>query len=139
MLIQLAQTPVELTSCFTVIQQLRPHLTLENFLDQVGRQQEQGYQIAYLHTDHQVRSVAGFRILEVLWQGRYLYVDDLVTEAASRSRGFGDALFDWLVEYGKAQGCAHLDLDSGVQRTEAHRFYFRKRMQISSYHFSLTL
>lgn len=139
MLIQLAQTDSELEACFPVIQQLRPHLQVAPFVEQVRRQQAQGYQIAYLHTDHQVRSVAGFRILEVLWQGRFLYVDDLVTDVACRSRGFGDALFDWLAEYGKAQGCAHLNLDSGVQRYEAHRFYFRKRMQISSYHFSLKL
>jgi hypothetical protein len=34
-----------------------------------------------------------------------------------------------------AAGCSVLDLDSGVQRHDAHRFYFREAMHISSYHF----
>jgi hypothetical protein len=32
-----------------------------------------------------------------------------------------------------------LELDSGVQRFAAHRFYFRERMWISRHHFSLEL
>ena len=69
----------------------------------------------------------------------FMYVDDLVTDAEARSRGYGDALFDWLVNYARTQGCTRLDLDSGVQRFAAHRFYFRKRMHISFYHFALEL
>jgi hypothetical protein len=30
-------------------------------------------------------------------------------------------------------------LDSGTHRRDAHRFYFRERMHISSYHFALKL
>jgi len=32
-----------------------------------------------------------------------------------------------------------LDLDSGTQRTDAHRFYLRERMSITSLHFTLPL
>ena len=32
-----------------------------------------------------------------------------------------------------------LDLDSGVQRHDAHRFYFRERMHVSSHHFTKRL
>ena len=66
-----------------------------------------------------------------------MYVDDLITSDAARSKGFGGQLLDWLVEQAAGRGCAQLELDSGVQRFDAHRFYFRKRMKIASYHFSL--
>jgi hypothetical protein len=36
-------------------------------------------------------------------------------------------------------GCRSLDLDSGVQRFEAHRFYLRERMNITAHHFDLRL
>jgi GNAT superfamily N-acetyltransferase len=68
-----------------------------------------------------------------------MYVDDLVTNAADRSKGYGDAMLDWLVEYANAQTCEHLNLDSGVHRFGAHRFYLRKRMDIVCHHFSLKL
>jgi len=34
------------------------------------------------------------------------------------------------------EGCGRLQLDSGVQRADAQRFYFREGMSISAYHFS---
>jgi hypothetical protein len=48
-------------------------------------------------------------------------------------------LFDWLVGEARAAGCQSLELDSGVQRFDAHRFYLRNRMAISSHHFRLAL
>jgi hypothetical protein len=48
-------------------------------------------------------------------------------------------LFDWLVAQAREHGCARLELDSGVQRFRAHRFYLMKRMEISSHHFMLKL
>jgi GNAT superfamily N-acetyltransferase len=77
--------------------------------------------------------------MESLYAGRFCYVDDLVTDAAGRSLGYGGALFDWLVAESRAAGCGRLELDSGVQRFAAHRFYLAKRMIISSHHFSLEL
>ncbi len=66
-------------------------------------------------------------------------VDDLVTDAAARSHGYGAALFDWLVAEARRLDCRQLSLDSGVQRFDAHRFYLRKRMSITAHHFTLKL
>ncbi|HEV2915090.1 MAG TPA: GNAT family N-acetyltransferase [Pyrinomonadaceae bacterium] len=140
MSIRLAETDSDIERCFPVMSQLRPLLVASDFLTRVRRQaQQDGYLLACLEEEGQVKAVAGFRIAEMLFSGRHLYVDDLVTDTAERSRGYGGALFDWLVEYARAQNCQHFELDSGVQRFEAHRFYFTKRMHISSYHFSLKL
>jgi GNAT superfamily N-acetyltransferase len=79
--------------------------------------------------------VAGWRIVATTHSIRKLYVDDLVTTAAARSGGVGHALLAELGRRARAAGCAALDLDSGVQRHDAHRFYLRERMIISSHHF----
>ena len=89
--------------------------------------------------DVRVRAGAGFRILEMLVSGRHMYVDDLVTDEGDRGSGYGSALFDWLCVYARGQGCVTLELDSGLQRAGAHRFYFYRGMQMSSYHFRLEL
>ena len=39
----------------------------------------------------------------------------------------------------RAAGCSVLDLDSGVQRRDAHRFYMREGLTISSFHFARVL
>ena len=126
--------------CHPVMLELRPALAdLDAFVSQVERQQADGYQLAYLEAGGEVHSVAGYRISEKLSAGRFLYVDDLVTRAADASRGYGGALFDWLVERAREAGCTQLQLDSGVWRHGAHRFYLRKGMDITCHHFDLKL
>ncbi len=137
--IALATTPEQIGRCSSVMRELRPHIKAIDFAARVLQQQKEGYQLAYLELDRAVRSVAGFRILNLLFSGRTLYIDDLVTEESDRSRGFGAALFDWLVEHAKEKGCEYLTLDSGVQRFAAHRFYLVHGMEISAHHFQLRL
>ncbi|PZR76809.1 MAG: GNAT family N-acetyltransferase [Chthoniobacterales bacterium] len=137
--INLAQTPEQIGRCCSVMRELRPHIKAIDFAARVLRQQEEGYQLAFLEQDGAVRSVAGFRIFNLLFSGRTLYIDDLVTHDSDRSRGLGAALFDWLIEHAKEQGCEHLTLDSGVQRFAAHRFYLNRGMDITSHHFQLKL
>jgi GNAT superfamily N-acetyltransferase len=134
-----AVTEDEFSRCFPVMRQLRPHVAENDFAETVRRQMRGGYRLAYLEDDGVVQGVAGFRIIDNLVGGRILYVDDLVTDSAARSRGYGKGLLDWLSERARAHGCAYLELDSGVQRFDAHRFYFMNRMVISSHHFRLPL
>jgi GNAT superfamily N-acetyltransferase len=138
--IAIAGTPEEIRRCFPVMRVLRTHITTEQeFVDRVLRQQKQGYLLAFLESDNEVRAAAGYRFLESLFSGKNLYVDDLVTREADRSHGFGGQLLDWLVDQARANNCETLELDSGVQRFDAHRFYFSKRMSISSYHFRIKI
>jgi GNAT superfamily N-acetyltransferase len=137
--IALARQDDEIQSCYSVMAELRPHVLPDEFLVRVKKQAEiAGYKLAYL-MDGEVKAVAGFRISECLAWGKFLYVDDLVSKSDGRSKGFGGALFDWLVEYAKEENCEQFHLDSGVQRFAAHRFYLNKRMIIEAHHFGLKL
>ena len=138
--IAIATKAEEIRRCHVVMRELRPHFDdAEKFLERVTRQQKEGYLLAFLESEGEVRAVAGYRFLESLFSGKFLYVDDLVTRAADRSLGFGGKLFDWLVEQARANNCENLELDSGAQRFDAHRFYLLKRMNISSYHFRIKI
>lgn len=139
MQIALAETDAQIRACFPVMAQLRPHLEEDEFLARVRRQQESGYRLAFLEVQGAVRSVAGYRIQEMLVRGRHLYVDDLVTDQAYRSQGYGDELFDWLLARAREARCGHFELDSGVQRFGAHRFYFRREMHIGAFHFTMPM
>jgi GNAT superfamily N-acetyltransferase len=136
--IGLASTPEEIRRCHPVMCELRTQFTdPEKFVERVQRQQRDGYLLAFLEVEGEVRAVAGYRFLESLFAGKFLYVDDLVTAVRDRSLGFGGQLLDWLIKQAREHGCENLELDSGVQRFDAHRFYLLKRMNISSYHFRI--
>lgn len=137
--IQTVETDRDIAACFEVMEQLRPHLAAADFVGTVRRQMDGGYRLALLAIDGRPCAVAGYRLIENLASGRVLYVDDLVTDANRRSEGHGERLFGWLIERAGELGCNTLELDSGVQRHGAHRFYLARRLEISSYHFRLRL
>lgn len=139
MTIALATTDADIARCFPVMQQLRPHLVAADFVTRVRSMQREGFHLAFLESEGAVRAVAGYRFYEKLFSGKNLYVDDLVTDATQRSHGHGRALLAWLTAEARARGCTQLELDSGVQRHDAHRFYLRERMHISAYHFVIAL
>lgn len=126
-------------SALPVLQELRPHLT-EQLLDQVLREGErQGLRFTAIFEEGHCLAVAGWRVIANTSSIRKLYIDDLSTAATERSRGHGSALLGALIERGRALGCHVVDLDSGVQRHAAHRFYLRERMDIVGHHFSRRL
>jgi GNAT superfamily N-acetyltransferase len=135
--VRLAETDGEIAGCFAVMSQLRqqPQLVEAEFVGRVRAQQAQGYRLAYLDDGGAVVAVAGFRVMEVLASGRTLYVDDLVTDETQRSRGYGKTMLDWLQAFAREAGCATFSLDSGTHRQEAHAFYFREGMRVTSFHF----
>ena|SRR5579859_6534886 len=136
---KLAGTDDEISRCFGVMTYLRPHLREAEFVGRVRAQEAQGFRLAFLEEEGAVVAVAGFRVMEMLATGRTLYVDDLVTDETKRSRGFGKAMLDWLEEFARQSGCETFSLDSGTQRQEAHAFYFRERMRVTSFHFAKKL
>src|SRR6266404_5395400 len=138
--IAIATTAKDILRCHPVMRELRPLFqNPEQFLERVQRQQKQGFLLAFVECDGEACAVAGYRYLESLFSGKNLYVDDLVTREGDRSRGFGGELLDWLIKEARQHGCENLELDSGVQRFDAHRFYLLKRMNISSYHFRIKI
>jgi centromere protein V len=137
--ISLATTDAEIDACFPVMRELRPRLVASEFVARVRRQQLGGYQLAFVSGAVGLVAVAGFRLSETLAWGRFLYVDDLVTLASERSRGHGARMLDWLADLARRSGCDELHLDSGLQRVDAHRFYLRQGLSITSHHFARDL
>jgi hypothetical protein len=102
--IDLASNETAIKRCCAVLRQLRPHLEEGAMMRQIVRQQTTGYLLAYCESEKVIRSVAGYRYGENLAYGKYMYVDDLVTNRDDRSKGFGKLLFDWLVVSGQRTG-----------------------------------
>ncbi len=137
--IKIAESEEEIRRCFPVMKQLREKLSAEEFVEKVAEQEREGYKLAFLETDGRIVAVGGFRIYHMLTTGKTMYVDDLVTDANSRSQGFGEALLKWLIELSRKEKCETFSLNSGTHRGRAHRFYFVQGMHIANYHFELAL
>ena len=141
LMVELATTDEAIRRCHGVMRQLRPqHDDPDRFVARVRLQQEEGYSLAVLEHDGSVCAVAGYRYGHNLAWGKYIYVDDFVTDTERRSHGHGKTLLEWLLAQARDHGCDELHLDSGVQRFAAHRFYLRDGgMDITSHHFGVRL
>lgn len=129
--------PAQTASTWPVMRQLRPHLDEKRYLDMVARMREtDGFRLLAASVDGKVGAVAGFRTMEMLYCGRILSIDDLVTDESMRSKGLGKVLLDWLTREARSLGCGQIHLDSGVQRLDAHRFYERESFKKIGFHFA---
>ena len=119
--------------------QLRPLLIAEEFFARIQAQQAEGYQLAFWNTKTPLFRSRDSAYRTCCRAGRRFYVDDLVTDAAARSQGHGEAMLQWLIALAREAGCDTFSLDSGTQRQDAHAFYLRQRLRITSFHFALPL
>jgi GNAT superfamily N-acetyltransferase len=71
--------------------------------------------------------------------GRRCWVEDLAVDPERRSEGIGKALLDAAKDWARGAGATHLELDSAVERVDAHRFYEREGAGRQSYSFGWEL
>ena len=131
--------PRLLADVLPVLAELRTGLTAEQLSNIYTEGHPQGLRFTAAYDDETCVAVAGWRLMATTVVTRKLYVDDLVTAASERSRGVGAALLAELHRRAGELGAQVLDLDSGMARSRAHRFYVTNGMAITSLHFARTL
>ena len=132
-----AITKENLVKCFEVMKELRPHHSLESFLEAMKQMEKEGYQLWYIEDEGKAVCAAGFRITTTLYDGPIIDFDDFVTLAAVRKKGYAGILFDHLVAIADAMKIKTIHLNSNHQRFDAHRFYLNKKMKIIAHHFRI--
>jgi GNAT superfamily N-acetyltransferase len=71
--------------------------------------------------------------------GYRAWVEDFAVHPERRSEGIGKRLLDAAKAWAKERGATHLELDSGNDRRDAHRFYERERPSWTSRSFAWEL
>lgn len=125
---------------FDLMRVLRPHVTdPTHYVAQLARQSEQGYRLLAAWDAGHVVGLAGYRELENLLYGRFIYVDDLVVHPDLQRSGLGARLLNAVREDAVQRGCAHFVLDTGLHMPLAQRFYFRQGLLAHGMHFTQSL
>lgn len=117
----------QILEAFPVIKQLRTHLTEEAYLDLVlDAKDKDRYKMFALMDEGEIVAVTGFKPMITLYYGRFVWVSDLVTDTNKRSKGYGEKLLTYVHEWAREKNYESVALSSGLQRTDAHRFYEEK-------------
>ncbi len=120
-------TEDEILEVYPIMKQLRRHLNKETYLDLVLEAKEKdSYKLFALFEEEEIVAVTGFKPMITLYYGRFVWVCDLVTDTGKRSKGYGEKLLTYVHEWAKENSYESVALSSGLQRTDAHRFYENK-------------
>ncbi|WP_323740429.1 GNAT family N-acetyltransferase [Filobacillus milosensis] len=118
------QSQNEILEAFSVMKQLRKHLDEETYLDLVlDAKEKDRYKMFALIDEEEIVAVTGFKPMTTLYYGRFVWVCDLVTDENKRSKGYGEKLLTYVHKWAKENNYESIALSSGLQRTDAHRFY----------------
>nr|WP_111645624.1 GNAT family N-acetyltransferase [Anoxybacillus vitaminiphilus] len=121
------QTDQEILQAFPVMRHLRTHLEEHSYLALVHEAREkEGYRLFAFYDHNKIVAVVGFMPMITLYNGRFIWVCDLVTEPSERSKGYGEKLLSYVHQWSKENGYKIVSLSSGLQRVDAHRFYEEK-------------
>ncbi|MDO6385722.1 GNAT family N-acetyltransferase [Uliginosibacterium sp. 31-12] len=126
--------PIWLARAESIHRQLRPALPAD-YAAKMRRVFAGGARMTLATRGEAVCGLAVWRWHENTFDGIKFYIDDLVTDAALRSQGVGKSLIAQLEMEAQQRGAEALVLDSGTQRQQAHRFYFREGFVITSFNF----
>jgi GNAT superfamily N-acetyltransferase len=71
--------------------------------------------------------------------GQRCWVEDLAVDPERRSEGTGGALLDAAAQWAQGAGATHIELDTGLARSDAQRFYQRREPDSVGYSYSWRL
>jgi GNAT superfamily N-acetyltransferase len=71
--------------------------------------------------------------------GRRCWVEDLAVDPRRRSQGLGGRLLDAAADWARGRGATHIELDTGLARIDAQRFYERRNPDSVGYGYSWRL
>ncbi|MBO1626790.1 GNAT family N-acetyltransferase [Bacillus arachidis] len=130
------KTEEQLDEVLPVLQQLRTALTKEEVQSLFHQMKEERYQLFSLYNEeNEVVSLAGVAICTNFYNKKHVFVYDLVTAKAHRSKGYGKALLSYIEGWGAEKKCSSVVLTSAFPRINAHRFYEREGYDKVSYAF----
>lgn len=96
--------------------------------------------IFFVMEDGEYKGMCHGDFFETFWMsGETCYISSLITNEKDRGKGYGRALLDYVRELASQRGCKAMILDSGMMRTQAHKFYEKYGFEKSCYGFELAL
>lgn len=119
-------TQAEFIEAFPVMNQLRTDLTEKSYLELLQKMRKNGYKLFAFRVDEKITSVIGVILQVNFYNKEHVFIYDFVTDSEHRSQGYGEKLLHYIEEWAISQNAEFVTLESGVQRTDAHRFYEEK-------------
>ncbi|MGZ3805322.1 MAG: GNAT family N-acetyltransferase [Pseudobdellovibrionaceae bacterium] len=121
----------DLIRVYPIMRELRTKLSVDDFLSLYHHANATcGYEIIALEENQTILALIGYRTMYDFVHGKHLYIDDLVTTQAQRSKGLGAKLLAYAEKVAIEFGCSGLRLCTGVNNELGKKFYEREKWEM---------
>lgn len=115
--------------------------TSNKFSDQILKQRfeemfTQNYECVGVYHDQQLVGITGLWYQTRHYAGKSCETDHVYIHPAYRSKGIGDQLFAFIEAHAKQKGCEAVELNTYVQNSPSHKFYYNAGFNIIGFHFA---
>ncbi len=120
---------------------LNPKLSLEIIKSRIeSLYTEQGnYSAIGVFLNNILIGVSGIWILNKIYIGKHLEMDNVVIKEDYRSLGIGKYLEEFTESFAREIGCESIELNAYVNNGKGHKFWFSRGYQILGFHFQKKL
>lgn len=74
-----------------------------------------------------------------LYSGKQLEIDNVIVDQSIQSKGIGKEFLFWVEQWAIDNQCLSVELNTYVENSRSHKFYFNQGYKILGYHFVKSL
>ncbi len=123
----------DLDFAYPIMKQLRTHLDRKQFGELALAMAQENYRLWAYMEKNKALGLVSTRVYTDLVRGAHLYIDDLVTDANSRSRGIGAALLRHAEKIARELKLPVLRLCCVIENEAGMKFYRRENWKERAY------
>jgi GNAT superfamily N-acetyltransferase len=124
---------------YPLVFQLNARITAERYDQLLDAMLPNGYRMVAIYEGDTCLGLSGIWVGTKIYSGKYLELDNVVVDAAQRSKGVGQFMYDFILEIARREGCEMLMLDAYRENEKAHAFYERQGFIKRGFHFLLPM
>jgi GNAT superfamily N-acetyltransferase len=117
-------------------QQLNPKLTLEQIKKDLLQMFEfETYTCFGVFLNDKLVGISSGWTTVRLYSGKQLEVDNVIIESSQQSKGLGKMFFEFIENWAKKNEYNTIELNTYVQNSKSHKFYYNLGYSILGFHF----
>ncbi|MFT4204650.1 MAG: GNAT family N-acetyltransferase [Chitinophagaceae bacterium] len=125
----------ELPQIYPLVQLLNPTITKEQFLLYLEEMVGQGYLCVAAFEGKTIIAISGLWMQTRFYAGKFIEPDNVVVAPAYRNKQIGQKLMQWIIAFGKANGCVASELNCYVSNSRGQKFWIDQGYSILGFHF----
>ena len=117
-------------------QQLNPDLSLQQTKDYFLQMfDSQNYICFGVFLNEELVGISSAWTTVRLYSGKQLEVDNVIIDKAQQSKGLGKLFFEYIENWAKEKEYKTIELNTYVQNSKSHKFYYNLGFDILGFHF----